>query len=303
MRILHFGDIHLGLGLSRIPLRDLPGKRILGAANLLMGRNRRLAHAGRKVDALGRLAAAEAVDWVVCTGDLCNLGTHAELAAAREAIDSLTTFPGGFVVVPGNHDLYARDTVRERRFETHFGDFLDTDLPEHRADGQWPLVRLVGDEAALVGVNSARPNPQPWRSSGRIPEVQLEALARLFDDPRLRDRFLLVVTHYAPRRPDGRPDRIDHRLVNADALLDVCRGTCGAILCGHIHRTFVLRRPDGETPIYCAGSATIEGREGLWIYDVTRRGLRGRRGSWHDGRWTMQEAGSVGGPADSGMAL
>lgn len=288
VRILHFSDIHLGLSFSRIPQRDLWGKRLIGAANLLRGRNRQLADAASKVEAIGQLARSEAVDLVVCTGDLCNLGTDAELAAAREAIAPLTAVREGFVVVPGNHDLYGRDTVRERRFEAHFGDLMDTDLPEHGANGPWPLVRLAGATVAVVSVNSARPNPQPWKSSGRIPEGQLAALARVLDDPRVSERTVLVATHYAPRRQDGRPDRIDHRLVNADRLLAVCRTLNGVILCGHIHRTFALRLPGLAPAIYCAGSATIEGREGLWVYDIHETRLYARRGSWRDGAWHLE---------------
>ena len=54
-----------------------------------------------------------------------------------------------------------------------------------QVDGVWPLVRLIGDSVAVVCVNSARPNPQPWRSSGRIPDTQIKALRDVLRDPRL----------------------------------------------------------------------------------------------------------------------
>lgn len=37
-----------------------------------------------------------------------------------------------------------------------------------QVDGPWPLLRLIGENLAVVGVNSARPNPLPWRSSGHF---------------------------------------------------------------------------------------------------------------------------------------
>ena len=38
MRILHFSDIHLPLRLRSVPIRDWAGKRLVGGANLALGR-------------------------------------------------------------------------------------------------------------------------------------------------------------------------------------------------------------------------------------------------------------------------
>ena len=60
-------------------------------------------------------------------------------------------------IIPGNHDLlYAERRPRRTRFEQHFGHLLETDLPEYRAKGVFPFVHFVGDEAAVVGLSSAR---------------------------------------------------------------------------------------------------------------------------------------------------
>ena len=97
--------------------------------------------------------------------------------------------------MPGNHDLYVGDVIREGRFEASFGETLKTELPEYSvAGGVWPWVRWLGDAVAVVGVNSARPNPPPWRSSGEIASAQLEALGALLRDPRLQRRFVFVMT-------------------------------------------------------------------------------------------------------------
>ena len=150
-------------------------------------------------------------------------------------------------------------------------------------------VRLVGDEVAVVAVNSARPNPQPWRSSGRIPPSQLEALPGVLADERVRHRFVFLVTHYAPRLRSGLPDTWRHGLVNADALLDACRDVSpGVLLFGHVHWRYTVR-VDGVKPrLFCAGSATKKDVEGLWVFDVEAGHARATPGRWEGDRYVLE---------------
>ncbi len=279
LRVLHISDVHVDVPLATIPWRDWLGKRVMGGANLVLRRGKHFRRTREKLAALDRFRREQEVDLVLCTGDYTVLGTVPELAAARAAIDPLTHAPFGFVTVPGNHDVYVPDALG--RFEAAFGDLLETDLPEHRVDGAWPLVRLVGETVAVVAVSSARPNPQPWRSSGRIPDAQLRALGGVLRDTRVRDRFVFVITHYAPRLANGRPDRFTHGLENADELLEICAGLPrGAILHGHVHRCFSVAVPGVRPTLFGAGSTTQDHREGLWLFDVGPRGLHATRGTW-----------------------
>jgi len=289
MRLLHFSDPHFGLGVRRVPFRDWPGKRLVGGFNLVRGRGRKFRHAPSRIASLARFAEREGADAAVCTGDLSALGTDAELEAAREGVEPFFRARLGFVCLPGNHDLYTAAVLRERRFERWFGDGLATDLPELRVDGPWPLVRLVGDAAVVVAVNSARPNPIPWRSSGRIPEAQIEGLRAALAHEAVRGRFVLVATHYAPRRADGTPDTHLHGLRNADELLGVAATIDrGAILCGHIHRAFRVR-PEIGPEIVCGGSATMEGHEGAWWIEVSPDAASIRPVRWDGADWTLGE--------------
>ncbi|MFV1958549.1 MAG: metallophosphoesterase [Planctomycetota bacterium] len=293
MRILHFSDVHLREPAAGVRLREWLGKRLFGGANLLLGRRHVFEDAPAKVEALDRFRRELGVDLVICTGDLTALGTRGEFDLACRALEPLSAAPLGHVFVPGNHDLYARDAVRREQFRKHFGAALETDCPEYRVeDGPWPLVRLVGDDVAVVAVNSARPNPLPWRSSGRIPDIQVEALGRVLADDRLRGRFVFVATHYAPRLEDGGPDKRLHRLVNADAFLDACRDVSpGAILCGHVHRRYSVRVEGVKPRLFCAGSATKRGVEGLWVFDVEGGRCRATPGRWAGDQY-VRESGS-----------
>ena len=281
MRVLHFSDIHISLGLAEIPLFDWPGKRMAGGVNFLRGRGRRFKGALRKLSRLAEFAETDSVDLVIFSGDFTAMGTNAEFAAAREAIQPFVDSRAEFVCVPGNHDLYTRRVVRLGRFEKHFGDLLTSDVEDAPVDGPWPLVRLLGDDVAVIGLNSARPNPVPWKSSGRIPDAQIAALRSLAGRPELEGRFVFLVTHYAPRLADGSPDTRLHGLENADAFLEACAGfDRGAILCGHVHRTYRVRVPGVGPEIFCAGSATMHELEGFWLFDAGADGLAATRGHW-----------------------
>jgi 3',5'-cyclic AMP phosphodiesterase CpdA len=293
IRVLHFSDVHVDVPLREMPLSELHGKRLLGGANLLLRRGRWFRDARAKLSALARFAERQAIDLVVCTGDYTALGTAPELEAARRAIEPLTRRHRGFVTVPGNHDLYMPDAVADARFERIFGDLLGTDWPQHAVDGGWPAVRLYDEHLAVVTVNSARPNPQLWRSSGRIPDAQLTALGAVLSDARLRGRTVLVATHYAPRRPDGSPDRWSHGLENADALLALCAPlpSC-AVLHGHIHHRYHLR-PQGGPNLLGAGSATHRGREGIWQLEIEPGRVRALPGEFRDGEYRLMDHGAV----------
>ena len=295
MRVLHFSDVHLREPAGAVPFRDWLGKRLIGGANLLLGRRHHFDDAPAKVAALDTFRREEGIDLVICTGDYTALGTLGELELARKAVAPLMEAPLGYVHVPGNHDLYVSDVVRQRRFGRQFGDTLQTDLPEHLVgDGPWPLVRLVGDDVAVVGVNSARPNPLPWRSSGKVPPEQLEALGRVLQDERVRDRFVFVITHYAPRLRDGRPDSPRHGLVNGAAFLAACRNVSpGAILFGHVHWRYTVRIEGVQPRLFCAGSATKRGVEGLWVFDVQAGRARATPGRWAGDRYVLEPAEAI----------
>ena len=246
-----------------------------------MGRYRLFADAGEKLISLARFKAEQKVDLVICTGDYTALGLKHEYEKAVNVVSGLMDAPLGYVNVPGNHDYYLADALREERFRTYFKHTLTSDLPEYQVDGPWPLVKLVGDKVAIIAVNSARPNPQPWRSSGRIPEIQLEILERLSNDARLTNRIVFILTHYAPLLADGTPDSKSHGLTNTQAFLDGCaRFSQAIILCGHVHKCYHVKAVETGQSIFCAGSATMRGKEGFWLFDLNRVNIRATRGVW-----------------------
>ncbi len=281
MRILHYSDVHVDVSASEIPLRDWLGKRLVGGLNHALRRRPHFVEARSKLAALARFATEERVDLAIGTGDFTILGTHPELAAASAAVAPLGALPLGMIAIPGNHDLYVHDGVREDRFTKYFGKWCTTDRPDLASPDGWPLVRLVGDDVAVISVASARPNPEPWRSAGRIPDAQLRALEALLVDPEVASRLAIVITHYAPRLWNGRPDGVLHGLENADALLRIVAGLAnGVVLHGHVHRRYRVDLPGVRPAFLGAGSTTQRDREGLWLLVV-----EGGRATAVPGRW------------------
>ena len=293
-KVLHVSDVHLENGFAGVPVGAFLNKRIVGYANLAFRRRRAFADAEKKIEALAAFAEQEDVDLIICTGDITALGTEPELAYARKVIEPLTHRPLGFFTVPGNHDIYLRDTVEGGWWEQHFGDLLRTELPEYAVDGVWPQVWFPAEGLAIVGVNSARANPKPTHSSGRIRDEEIEALIRILDDARLRDRFVIIATHYAPRRASGRPDRPAHGLENADDLLraSACAAR-GVILHGHIHWRYHVRVPESPLSLCCAGSTTHAEREGLWMIEVGDVDVVATPGTWDQSRYVLEPDQSI----------
>jgi len=256
-------------------------KRAIGAINLLRGRGKYFDDAEEKIAALIEFKEANNIDLVIHTGDYTALGLEAELKLAKELVAPLMTPPQRYVTVPGNHDIYVHEGNSHYRFSEQFCSVLQNDLPEYCRGGHWPLIRLVGDNVAVIALNSSKPNPIPWHSNGRIPREQLDALEEILQDPRVKDRYIFVMTHYAPRLENGEPDTKLHGLINADDLLEKCKAIkSGAILCGHVHKAYQVKIDDLNCNIFCAGSATMEGHEGFWVYEVEEKQLKAKRVEW-----------------------
>jgi len=283
LKVLHFSDIHIDIQIRHMAWKRWFSKRAIGAINLLRGRGKYFDDAEEKIAALIKFKEANNIDLVIHTGDYTALGLEAELKLAKELVSPLMTPPQRYVTVPGNHDIYVHEGNSHYRFSEQFCSVLQNDLPEYCRGGHWPLIRLVGDDVAVIALNSSRPNPIPWHSNGYIPQEQLDALEDIFQDSRVKDRYIFVMTHYAPRLENGEPDTKLHGLTNADDFLEKCKAIkSGAILCGHVHQTYQVKLENMNCNIFCAGSATMEGHEGFWVYEVEDNTLQAKAVLWDE---------------------
>ena len=119
MRILYFSDPHIHAPLRHVPLGKWLSKRAIGGANLLMGRYRLFTDGDEKLVHLAHFKAEQGVDLVLCTGDYTALGLKHEYETAVNLVRGLIA-PLGYLNVPGNHEYYLTDALREERFRTYF---------------------------------------------------------------------------------------------------------------------------------------------------------------------------------------
>src|SRR5579871_2300514 len=260
MRFLHCSDVHITTRYRGVPLAELGWRRAIALFELSVGGRAR--HYQRAEATLAGIAgdlAGRRADHLILSGDVTAYAMEAEFAGARDALGPLATDPRRCTVIPGNHDTYTPQAVRTGLFEKYFGPLLVSDLPEYRAEGAFPFVRLL-DGAAVVGLLSARVPPVPGLSYGRIGRAQLGALRKIVTDPRLDGRAVLVVVHHAPLTRSGHADKPTHGLVDAKALFDVLRGERFAVLHGHIHKRYYHPPNESRPHVFGAGSSTCEGR-------------------------------------------
>jgi 3',5'-cyclic AMP phosphodiesterase CpdA len=256
MKIAHLSDLHV-LAIAGVPLwRLLTNKRLTGYANILAGRGRK--HRIEVVRALARDLANLHVDHVAVTGDLSNLALDPEFEAARELLETeLGLSPDSVSLVPGNHDRYTKGSHLARRFESHFHAYLRSDLqvPGIGGDEHFPVVKLRGP-AAIVGLATGVPR-LPFVAAGCVGAAQLQALGWILDQPQVRNRTLVLLTHHPI---------IDHRkgihallegLRDGEALrikLSGCR--LGLALHGHLHRRILRIVPTSAGEIWSVGATS-----------------------------------------------
>jgi 3',5'-cyclic AMP phosphodiesterase CpdA len=237
----------------------------------LLGRRKRFARVAETVTKLLGEADRLGVGHIVASGDFTALALPEEFESARQA---LARWRGRLTVIPGNHDRYTPAAARELHFERTFEEDLRSDLPEHRREGAYPLVKLLGEDAAVIGLSSARLPIMPGVALGWVGAAQRDGLAAALADLKKRRRSALVAVHHGPFRPSGRPDRPTHGVMDASQVMAIAaRGGAVGLCHGHIHHRYRGSGPSG-LPVFCAGSSTQAGMEGYWLFELDGSGLR-----------------------------
>ena len=141
MRLIHVTDPHLST-LDDERLASLSGKRWSGY--LSWRKNRRKQYLPSVLEKLTEAVRTEKADQVLCTGDLVHIGLATEIAQATQWLTTLAPVEQ-LMLVPGNHDVYARGSA-ESVFED-WSDYLFQGVqPPGSKDltSQFPTVSKVG---------------------------------------------------------------------------------------------------------------------------------------------------------------
>ncbi len=283
MRIAHLSDLHLHPA-GALRGADLRTRRVFGAFNLYLFR------AGAHSEDVAR-AAVEAVreagvDHVVVTGDLTNLALPSEFALAVQVLRPL----GGadrLTVIPGNHDCYTPESVRDHEFGRWFGFTL---WPEGAAR-LFPVVKDLPDGVTLIGLQTAGVVP-PACAFGRVGPRQVARLADALDDARRRGRFSIVALHHNLHRRGALSEATGRLLDRREVAEVLVRHGARLALHGHDHREHDMVISDGpDLPgvrVVGCGSSSANPRRAppgqFNIYEVSAGRLKVER-------WRIQRAG------------
>ena len=251
VRLLHFSDIHLPPSKMGWRIRDIFSKSITGWVNMrLLGRARRFRNAGQVLEHLLRHLEVNQPDALVFSGDATHMGFESEFVRVSRALKGYSNPATKYIAVPGNHDHYTHQSVRQSRFERHFKHW-QTGL--RIGDHAYPFAQNVNG-LWLIAVNSATPNWLPGDATGAIGHEQLHRLQQL--NEQLGPGRRVLVTHYPLRGLDGKPEHRLRVLRDHDKALEVAKQIGVSLwLHGHIHRPFYhSANQDVPFPTICNGS-------------------------------------------------
>lgn len=267
LRIIHVSDIHHQLDWDRRSWtssgwRGVPGRLELHAFRRMHKFSEGAATWNLILEDIDQLK----VDHVIFTGDLTAMGAGDEFEAVRSSVKHLTD-EGRLTLVPGNHDRYI-DAPGKRHFERVFAPEITSVMPEYADETGYPFVRFVGEDVALIGLDSTRVPGWMQYFVGRIGPPQLAALGRILDDPRLANRVVHVLSHHGPLCPKGRREWMESALIDGPALLKTLNGREVMLHHGHSHIRSWHRAGEERPHLFGGGSSTEPGREGYWMIDV-----------------------------------
>ena len=251
--VAHIADIHFW----RVVVNPfhLMNKRFLGNLTVLL--RRRFEFVLERAESFADHIAATGVKTVLLTGDFTSTSTAAEFALAAQFVRGLTARGLAVHLVPGNHDVYTFESVRKRRWERYFEEFLPP--------GGYPAAtRLPGGTSLVLAPTVC---PRYLSARGLITQQAVEQVGHLLKSC---GDSVIVAAHY-PVLHDTRGYHSNpfHQLANAQSL----RRTLGMsgkrilYLCGHVHRFSYERDTDYPSIEYLS--------TGAFLCNDDKRGIQG----------------------------
>ncbi len=184
------------LGASLVGAAEAPDKETCVFAALNDPHVKDKASAAIVERAAASINADPRITWVAVLGDLAATGAVEELTLAKRALETLER---PCFVVPGNHDVALREEDVFARYKTSFGDVHWM----HEASG-W----------AFIGFNSC----EGMKSFAAVADDEMHWLKERLSGLHPDTPTALFCHH--PLNPNTR----NYRIVNADAVLDLCAG-------------------------------------------------------------------------------
>ena len=259
MRLVHLTDPHLST-LKGVRFSELLGKRASGY--LSWNRNRRHHYLPAVLERLVEAVKAENADQILLTGDLVQIGLASEIGQAAAWLGGFGP-PGQIMLVPGNHDIYARGSAAEvfRAWSDYLFQSAPPSAPAKAAE-RYPVQRRLG-KITLIGLSTACVTPV-FMASGRLGHGQLGRLETLLHESAQEGQTVVLLIHHPPL-----PGMTNRRkgLADAAALRAILQKHPPALVFyGHLHHNHEQQL--GETRLYCTAAASSAGDASYRVIDI-----------------------------------
>ena len=173
MRLIHLTDPHLSK-LDGERFLTLKGKRRSGYLSWL--KNRRKKYLPAVLERLVNAVKAENADQILLTGDLIQIGLKTEIEQASGWLATLAP-AGQLMLVPGNHDVYAKDSADAVYQAWSEYLFYGEQAGSAPVADEFPVLGRLG-KLSLIGVSTACVTPV-FMASGKLGDKQLAGLSEL----------------------------------------------------------------------------------------------------------------------------
>jgi len=269
VRLIHLTDPHLS-SLEGQSFFGLRGKRRSGY--LTWTYRRQSTHRRDTLERLTTAIRAEAADQVVLSGDLVQIGLEEEIREAGEWLAELAA-PQQIFFVPGNHDVYARDSWTAVR--RHWNPVLPGPVAnqEESPTSAYPFSRDLG-KVRLIGLSSACVTPV-FSARGALGQDQIERITLLLRETRESGRLACLAIHHPPLPHMAAWRKALKEIHTLKAL--IAEQQPSMVCCGHLHRNIELAV--GATRVYCTASASSMRNASYRIFDIETDENAGNR-SW-----------------------
>jgi 3',5'-cyclic AMP phosphodiesterase CpdA len=262
MRLIHLTDPHLSR-LDEQKISTLRGKRWSGY--LSWRKNRRQQYLPVVLNKLVDAIKSESADQILLTGDLIQIGLDTEIAQATDWLETLGSAEK-VMLVPGNHDVYARGSADavHRAWSKYL--FQAVAPGAVAAVNEFPVLRKLG-KFSFIGLSTACVTPV-FMANGKLGEKQLTKLAVLLGQAAEDGQMVCLLIHHPPL-----PGMTKWRkaLTDADALQTVLqRHPPQLVFHGHLHHNRELQW--GESHIYCTAAASNAGDASYRVIDIKDNG-------------------------------
>ena len=258
MRFIHITDPHLS-SLSGQSFFALSAKRRSGYVSWT--RRRQKIHLRDVLQGLLESVRAESADQLIVSGDLVQIGLEEEIREAGAWLKELAA-PEQIFFVPGNHDVYARDSWSAVRRHWNFV------LPEPRPGTSdsptagYPLVRDFG-KIRLIGASSACVTPI-FSARGALGQQQIGRLSNLMRESREHGFLVCLAVHHPPLPGMAQWRKALKEVRRLRELISLHQPALA--WCGHLHHNRHVR--EGDSNIYCTASASSLLNASYRVFDI-----------------------------------